>query len=112
MFLKYSTSNIILRIEMLTMKKEIKLFVVFCILAWFPYSFFASLCFCYPLLFLLPRYGLNPNEEQIVQHELKREKQLEWELEHFCDSRIYKCRSQAEKYGFEDLCRMRVFSFS
>ena len=31
MFLKYSTSNIILRIEMLTMKKEIKLFVVFCI---------------------------------------------------------------------------------
>ena len=33
MFLKYSTSNIILRIEMLTMKKEIKLFVVFCILA-------------------------------------------------------------------------------
>ena len=112
MFLKYSISNIILRIEMLTMKKEIKLFVLFCILAGFPYSFFASLCFCYPLLFLLPRYGLNPNEEQIVQHELKREKQLEWELEHFCDSRIYKCRSQAEKYGFEDLCRMRVFSFS
>ena len=33
MFLKYSISNIILRIEMLTMKKEIKLFVVFCILA-------------------------------------------------------------------------------
>ena len=32
MFLKYSTSNIILRKEMLTMKKEIKLFVVFCIL--------------------------------------------------------------------------------
>ena len=77
MFLKYSTSNIILRIEMLTMKKEIKLFVVFCILAGFPYSFFASLCFCHPLLFLLPRYGLNPNEEQIVQHELKKEKQLE-----------------------------------
>ena len=71
-----------------------------------------ALFFCHPLLFLLPRYGLNPNEEQIVQHELKKEKQLEWELEHFCDSRIYKCRSQAEKYGFEDLCRMRVFSFS
>ena len=33
MLLKYSTSNILLRIEMLTMKKEIKLFVVFCILA-------------------------------------------------------------------------------
>ena len=31
MFLKYSTSNIILRIEVLNMKKEIKLFVVFCI---------------------------------------------------------------------------------
>ena len=45
MFLKYSTSNILLRIEMLTMTKEIKLFVVFCILAGFPYSFLASLCF-------------------------------------------------------------------
>ena len=33
MLLKYSTSNIILRIEMLTMKTKIKLFVVFCILA-------------------------------------------------------------------------------
>ena len=32
MLLKYSTSNIILRIEMLTMKKKIKLLVVFCIL--------------------------------------------------------------------------------
>ena len=99
MFLKYSTSNIILRIEMLTMKTKIKLFVVFCILPWLPsYSFFASsLCFCYPLLFLLPRWGLNPNEEQIVQHERKRDKQTEWELEQFCDFRIYKCRSQAEK---------------
>ena len=54
MFLKYSTSNIILRIEMLTMKKEIKLFVVFCILAWFPYSFFASLCFYYHDMALTP----------------------------------------------------------
>ena len=35
MLLKYSTSNVILRIEMLTMKNKIpsKLFVVFCILA-------------------------------------------------------------------------------
>ena len=33
MLLEYSTSNIILRIEMLTMKK----FVIFCILAWFPF---------------------------------------------------------------------------
>ena len=33
-------------------------------------SFFASLCFCYPLLFSLPRQGLYPTEEQIVQHEL------------------------------------------
>ena len=33
MLLEYSTSIIILRIEMLTMKK----FVIFCILAWFPF---------------------------------------------------------------------------
>ena len=33
MLLEYSTSNIILRIEMLTMKT----FVIFCILAWFPF---------------------------------------------------------------------------
>ena len=35
MLLKYSTSDVILRIEMLTMKNKIrsKLFVVFCILA-------------------------------------------------------------------------------
>ena len=33
MLLEYPTSNIILRIEMLTMKT----FVVFCILAWFPF---------------------------------------------------------------------------
>ena len=31
--IKYSTSNIISRIEMFTMKKKIQLFVVFCILA-------------------------------------------------------------------------------
>ena len=35
--LKYCTSNIILRIEMLTVKKKIKLFAVFCILAWFSF---------------------------------------------------------------------------
>ena len=33
MLLEYSTSDIILRIEMLTMKT----FVIFCILAWFPF---------------------------------------------------------------------------
>ena len=33
MLLEYSTSNIILRIEMLTMKT----FVIFCMLAWFPF---------------------------------------------------------------------------
>ena len=50
---------------------------------------------------------------QIVQLELKKDKQTDWELENVCDSLIFKlCRSQAEKYGFEDLCRMRVFSFS
>ena len=37
MLLEYSTSNIILRIEMLTMKT----FVIFCIFAWF--SFFQRL---------------------------------------------------------------------
>ena len=39
MLLKYFTYNVILRIEMLTMKNKIpsKLFVVFCILAQFPF---------------------------------------------------------------------------
>ena len=37
---------------------------------------------------------------QIVQHELKKDKQTDWELEYLCDSHIQKCRSQAEKYGF------------
>ena len=72
MLLEYSTSDIILRIEMLTMKK----FIIFCILAWFPFLQWllirSSRRFVYPLLFLLPRQGLYPTEEQIVQHELKK----------------------------------------
>ena len=45
-------------------------------------SFFPPLCICYPLLFLLPRLGLYPTEEQIVQHELKKNKHadLDWNL--------------------------------
>ena len=66
MFLKYSTSNIILRIEMLTMKKEIKLFVVFCILAWFPHSFFPSLCFFATLFsFYYHDMVLNPMKNRL-----------------------------------------------
>ena len=96
MLLKYSTSHVILRIEMLTMKK----FVIHCILAWFPFlQGLLKLCTCYPLLFLLPPQGLYPTEEQIVQHEVKKDKRTELRHEHFCDSHIYKCRSQTEKYA-------------
>ena len=46
---------------------------------------------------------------QIVQHELKKDKQTDWELEYLCDSHIHKFRSQDEKYAFEDLWRMTIF---
>ena len=99
----YSTSDII-GIE--TTKKKIKLFVFFCIFRrdfpflwcyWFsvPVSFSAK----HPLLFIptigsLPHWRADSTEEQ-----------MHWELEHFCDSHIYKCWSQAGRYGSCSACR-------
>ena len=81
MLLEYSTSNIILRIEMLTMKK----FVIFCILAWFPFLqgllIRSSRRFVFATLFSFyyhDRVFTPLTEEQIVQHELKKNKHADW----------------------------------
>ena len=93
MLLEYSTSNIILRVEMLTISSGA------------TDLFFASLCICYLLLFLLPRSGLYPTEEQIaVKHELKKEQTYRLRLEHFCDS-LQVSEPSGDVRGFEDLCR-------
>ena len=122
----FSTFNITLGIEMLTTKKKIKLFVFFCILAWFPfrwcYWFVVGVDFLpctLPLLFLLSirtTIGFLPHwrtdyryiqeRMSLVQHELKNDEQIDWELElrtFLCNSQIYKCLSEAEEYRFKDL---------
>ena len=98
MLLEYSTSNIILRVEMLTISSGA------------TDLFFASLCICYLLLFLLPRSGLYPTEEQIaVKHELKKNKHTDWDSN--ISVTLYKCRSQAEMYAASKIFAA-VFSFS
>ena len=89
------------------MLTKIQLFVVFCILAWF--SFLQGLLIRSSLRFLLvytlfcfyyhDRVFTPLKNMQIVQHELKKDKQTDWELEYLCDSHIRKCRSQAEAYS-------------
>ena len=110
MLLEYFTSNIILRIEMLTMKK----FFIFCILAWFPFLqgllIRPSRRLVFDTLFsflILSRSGLYPTEEEIVQHELKKNKHtietrtFLW-LSHFQVSEP--SSASWEVRGFEDLC--------
>ena len=74
MLLRCSTSNIISLIQNVNYEKVCHLLHlgVISFSSGATDSFFASLCICYPLLFFLSRYGLYPTEEQIVQHELKK----------------------------------------
>ena len=103
---------------MLTVKKKIRLFAVFCILALFPFLqgllIRSSRRFGFATLFSFYFHDrvFIPLKNRLYNMNWKNDKQTDWELEHFGDSQIYKCQSQAEKYGLEDFCRMRVFSFS
>ena len=114
----FSTFNITLGTEILTTKKKIKLLVFFCILAWFPFLWCSvirctlALIFCHAPSPLFTQYTYHdrvftPLKNRLqVQHELKSDEQIDWELElrtFLCDSHIYKCLSQAEEYRFEDL---------
>ena len=102
MLLKYPTSNIILNIEMVRNvnyeKEKIKLFVVGAI----SFSLGGTDFFLLVALFLLPSslftttIGSLPPCRTDCTTWTKKDKETDWELEHFCDSHIYKCRTQAE----------------
>ena len=83
MLLEYSSSNIILHIEMSAMKK----FVIFCMLAWFP--FFRSYWFVLRVaLYLLPSSLFATTIRSDCTTRTKKEQAYRLRLEHFCDSHI------------------------
>ena len=88
-------------------KEKIKLFVVGAISFSLRVLIFSSSRFVFATLFsFTTTIGSLPHCRTDCTTWTKKDKETDWELEHFCDSHIYKCRTQAEKYGFEDLCSL------
>ena len=115
MLLECSTSNIILRIEMLTMKTIVIFFA-----SWRDFLFFRGYWFVLRVaLYLLPSslftttIGSLPHWRTDCTTWTKKEQAYRLRLEHFCDSHIYKYRSLAAKLRSTRLWRsLAQFSHS
>ena len=114
MLLEYSTSNIILRIEMLTMKT----FVIFCILAWFPFLqgllIRSSRRFVFDTLFSFYYHDrvFTPLKNRLYKLTwTKKEQAYNWDSNISVTLTFSSVGSQAEKYAALKIFAT-VFSFS
>ena len=93
-------------------KKKILRFVVFCILAWLSFCLMLLIIRCFRHFLPCTLFSLWLPGDRVSRTDCKtwteKRAQMDWELKHFCDSHIYKCRSQAEKNGSEGLWKWEI----
>ena len=93
-------------------KKKILRFVVFCILAWLSFCLMLLMIRCFRHFLPCTLFSLWLPGDRVSRTDCKtwteKSAQMDWELKHFCDSHIYKCRSQAEKNGSEGLWKWEI----